>query len=124
MSKYAKVRFGRAYVLDFQAGDDLLTNVETFVAAEGLKNATFLAGAGDLINCHTHYADEAQKKEVHVYINDTPMELCGLQGFIEKGHGVHLHGVMGTEEQSRTVHIHEGCTVRNSFRLTAIELLD
>ena len=126
MSSYANVQIGRICTLTLESGEDLLLSVNQVLEKEHIQNAIFLAGTGTLLECHTHYADETLRQEVPVIIRNTPMELCGVSGFIEQKPGgavTHLHGVIYDGTAARTAHIHEGCKVFTSFQLVIAEML-
>lgn len=125
MSEFYQAQPGRVFVAALDEGEDILTSVEELLRREGIENAVFWAGIGMLSRCHTHYASEALKAEVPVVLEGRDMMLCGVSGFMEeKGleRVIHLHGVISDGESTRTVHIHEGCTVLKQFRMVIQEI--
>ncbi len=131
MSQYESVNLGRVYTLTLNPGDDILSSISQVVEKEKLTNAVFLAGIGNIINCSTHFAvkqDDGTYEDIPRVFKDTPFEISGVQGFIEKrGDGtslIHLHGVIGDPKESWTIHIHEGCTVLNDFKIAFAEIID
>ena len=124
MSHCRSVRFGRVFSLALEPGDDILACAREAVFREKVADAVFLAGAGAVDGCRSHFAAKNEEGEYRDYPLSWsgPYSICAVQGFIERGQ-VHLHGVIGDKEGSWTVHIHEGCTCLGSFRLVFAELL-
>ncbi len=126
MADFQPVRFGRIFVLELERGEDILKSVERLIAEKGMKRAVFQAGAGTVDSCSSHFAVKDENGQYHdcpLSWEGSPRHLCGVTGFIENGKP-HLHGVLGNQEESWTVHLHEGCVCSGPFRLLAAELLD
>ncbi len=126
MSQYQPVQFGRVFVLELEPGEDILVSVSHLVEEQKLERAVFQAGAGAVDHCRSHFAaknEEGEYRDYPLSWDDTPYQLCGVSGFIEKGRP-HLHGVLGNQEESWTVHLHEGCLCSEPFRLLVTELTD
>ncbi len=125
MSQYHAVRYGKTFLVEVSAGEDILLAVEAAVAENHVQNAVFLCGIGDLDCCVSHFAAKDENGKYKDYLlqwEHTPMTLSGVQGFIEKGR-CHLHGVIGNDKECWTVHFHEGCICLTDFQLVFSELL-
>lgn len=124
MGKYQSVAYGRVFVLELETGDDILACATALMEEQKLARAVFLAGAGSVSQCRSHFAGKNEEGKYRDYplAWEGPHELNGVSGFIEKGRP-HLHGVLGNREESWTVHLHEGCICLDSFRLVAAELV-
>ncbi len=125
MSHYHSVGYGRTFLVEVEAGEDVLQCIESVVAEHQIKNAVFLSGIGDLACCSSHFAAKDENGKYMDYPlrwENEPMTLTGVQGFIEKGR-CHLHGVIGNDKECWTVHFHEGCTCLTGFQLVFSELI-
>lgn len=131
MSQYKSVKLGKVYTLTLKPGDDILSSINDVVSAERLTDAVFLTGIGNIINCSTHFAvkqSDGTYRDIPRTFRDTPFEISGVQGFIEKREDgrsrIHLHGVIGDPNESWTIHIHEGCTVLHNFKIAFAQIIE
>ena len=130
MSKYTNVQLGKVYTLTLGPGEDILKCVNALIEKEHLQNAVFLSGGGSISECHTHFAikqSDGSFMDIPRSFIDTPFKICGVSGFIEEkpdgSHMTHLHGVIGNDRESWTVHLHDRCLVLHNFTLVIAELL-
>ena len=124
MSTNRKVKYGRTFTVELGPDEDVLRSVEAAVEENGVTDAVFLAGTGDLKNVRSHFAgklDNGEYMDFPLDWDDAAFAVTGVQGFIEQGR-VHLHAVIGNDEECWTIHFHEGCTTLTGLRLVFSEL--
>jgi len=124
-SNTRRVDRGRTFLASFGPGEDVLLSMEALVKEQGITDAVFTAGAGDLDCCSSHITirePDGKFMDHPIHWEHEPMTLSGVSGFIEKGR-CHLHGVVGNDKECCTAHFHEGCIVGNSVKIVVTELI-
>jgi uncharacterized protein len=90
---------GPAYILKPPYGSDLLKELQSFVAANGI-NLAWLSGVGAVSRATIRYYDQAKKDWIDLKL-DRRLEVAGMWGNVSLLNGepiVHVHIVLADEQ--------------------------
>lgn len=99
--------------------EDLLDALERAVAEQGVRNGTFISGAGSLSRYHFHVVSTAELPPENVFIEgEDPYDILTITGFVLDGR-VHAHITFSDDKVAMGGHLERGCEVL-TFAMVAL----
>ena len=99
--------------------EDLLDALERAVAEQGVRNGTFISGAGSLSRYHLHVVSTAELPPENVFIQgEGPYDILTITGFVLDGR-VHAHITFSDDKIAMGGHLEPGCEVL-TFAMVAL----
>lgn len=99
--------------------EDLLDALERAVAEQGVRNGTFISGAGSLSRYHFHVVSTAELPPENVFIEgEGPYDILTITGFVLDGR-VHAHITFSDDKVAMGGHLERGCEVL-TFAMVAL----
>ena len=124
MDCYISNKIGRTVVLKLEEGDMVLESIKALCEKENIKNAVVVSGIGTLSQARVHRISnmECPPAQLVDKIDNTPLELASLDGFIANG-DLHIHCVLGAPGKTWAGHLMEGCRTEFFGEIIMQELL-
>lgn len=112
MRYYESDGFGKVYTLRINPGEDMLKEIENFIAKTGMKYGAVLTGLATFKNCVLHMVTTTGYPAVEHFESweDKPLELSAISGVIADG-TPHIHMVVSDKNYAYSGHCEPGCIV-------------
>ena len=84
MDYFVANKIGRTVVLKLEEGDMVLESIKALCDKEHIQNAVVISGTGTFSQARVHRISDLNCPPAHLVdtIDDTPLELASLDGFI------------------------------------------
>lgn len=124
MEHFISNKIGRTIVLKLEEGDMVLESIKVLCEKENIKNAAVLSGTGTLSQARVHRISslECPPAQMVDTIDNTPLELASLDGFIADG-DLHIHCVLGAPGKVWAGHLMNECRIEFFGEIVIQELL-
>lgn len=125
MRYYESSGFGKVYTIRINPGEDLLEEIERFIAKSGIKYGAIVTGLATFKNCVLHMVTTTGYPAVEHFErwDDKPLELSAISGVIADG-VPHIHMVVSDKEYAYSGHCEPGCTVLYLCEIVIAEIVD
>lgn len=101
----------RVIMIRCDPGEDLLDSLERAVADNGVRNGTFISGAGSLSRYHFHVVSTAVPPPENVFVKgEGPFDILAITGLVLGGR-VHAHITFSDDKVAMGGHLEPGCEV-------------
>ena len=124
MEHFISNKIGRTVVLKLEEGDMVLESIDKLCKKENIKNAVIVSGTGTLSQARVHRISslECPPAQAVDTIDNTPLELASLDGFIADGN-LHIHCVLGSPDHVWAGHLMKECRTEFFGEIVIQELL-
>lgn len=109
----------RVIMIRVDPGEDLLDALERAVAEQGVRNGTFISGAGSLSRYHFHVVSTAELPPENVFVKgEGPYDILTVTGCVLDGR-VHAHITFSDDKVAMGGHMEPGCEIL-TFAIVAL----
>ncbi|MFA6506210.1 MAG: PPC domain-containing DNA-binding protein [Treponemataceae bacterium] len=112
MKSFVNQDDGQTIILRLDAGDDLLSSVQSAITTHEIDDGYVVSGIGTLDKCVLHMVTTTGYPAVEHFARweDTPLELASVSGLIAGG-VPHLHAVISDKDKAVAGHVELGCRI-------------
>jgi uncharacterized protein len=105
-------KFERILVLRCKYQSDLLTDLESIIKQQNIRNAVILSGIGSVCNYHVHSVSNRTFPSKNIHINDTTAsaDIVSMNGYVIDGR-IHAHITLSNADKAFGGHLEYGTTV-------------
>lgn len=101
--------------------EDLLDALQRAVAEQGVRNGTFISGAGSLSRYHFHVVSSTDLPPENVFVKgEGAYDILAITGFVLDGR-VHAHITFSDDRIAMGGHLEPGCEVLTFAMVTLAE---
>lgn len=109
----------RVIMIRVDPREDLLDALERAVAEQGVRNGTFISGAGSLSRYHFHVVSTAELPPENVFVKgEGPYDILTVTGCVLDGR-VHAHITFSDDKVAMGGHMEPGCEIL-TFAIVAL----
>lgn len=109
----------RLVMIRVEPGEDLLEALTLAVQQQGVRNGTFISGAGSLSRYSFHVVSSTEMPPENVFADgEGPYDILAITGFVLDGR-VHAHITFSNDTVAMGGHLEPGCRVL-TFALVAL----
>lgn len=109
----------RVIMIRVDPREDLLDALERAVAEQGVRNGTFVSGAGSLSRYHFHVVSTAELPPENVFVKgEGPYDILTVTGCVLDGR-VHAHITFSDDKVAMGGHMEPGCEIL-TFAIVAL----
>ena len=116
---------GKVYTIRINPGEDMLGEIENFIARTGLRYGVILTGLATFKNCVLHMVTTTGYPPVEHFERweDRPLELSAISGVIAD-YRPHIHMVVSDKDVAYSGHCEPGCTILYLCEIVIAEIVE